>query len=62
MNDKLRMYNFPSCTISNINDFITKTFEHKLWVKCLAEFLTEIKFYMKTDDTHVDGAMENLWQ
>ena len=48
--------------ISNIKDFIAKTFEHKLWVKSLAEFLTEIKFYKKTDDAHVDETMENPWQ
>ena len=53
MNDKLRLYNFPCCTISNIKDFIAKTFEHKLWVKCLAEFLTEIKFYKKTEDANI---------
>ena len=59
MNDKLRMYNFSCCTISNTKDFIAKTFEHKLRVKCLAEFLTEIKFYKKTEDVHINEEMEN---
>ena len=59
MNDKLRMYNFPCSTISNIKDFKAKTFEHKLWVKCLAEFLTEIKLYKKTKDDHIEETLEN---
>ena len=62
MNNKLRMYNFPCCTISNIKDFIAKTFENKLWVKCFAEFLTEIKFYKKTEDAHVAETKENKKQ
>ena len=53
MHNKLRMYNFPSGTINNIKRFISKTLENKVWVKCLAEFLTEIKFYQKTEDAHV---------
>ena len=59
MNNKLRMYNFPCCTISNIKDFIAKTFKNKLWVKCFAEFLTEIKFYNKTEDAHTAETLEN---
>ena len=50
MNNKLGIYNFPCYTISNMKHFIAKTFENKLWVKCLVEFLTEIKFYKKTED------------
>ena len=60
MNNKLRMYNFPWGTIYNIKQFIAKTLESKLWVKCLAEFLTEIKFYQKTTDAHVAESMETL--
>ena len=59
MNNKLRMYNFPRCTFSNIKHFITKNLENKLWVKCLAEFLTEIKFYKKTEDAHITETLEN---
>ena len=62
MNDKLQMYNFPCRTICNIKDFISKTFEHKLWVKCLAEFLTEINFFKKADDAHAEETIENTWQ
>ena len=53
------MYNFPRCTFSNIKHFIAKTFENKLWVKCLAEFLTEIKFYKKTEDAYITETLEN---
>ena len=52
------MYNFPCCTISNTKDFIAKAFEHKLWIKCIAEFLTDVKFYKKTEDADVDETME----
>ena len=52
------MYNFPCCTISNTIDFIAKAFEHKLWIKCIAEFLTDVKFYKKTEDADVDETME----
>ena len=58
MNNKLRMYNFPLCTISNIEQFVAKTFDNQLWVKCLAEFLTEIKFYNKIEDALVGATME----
>ena len=44
------MYNFPCSTNFNAKLFIAKTFEDKLWVKCLAEFLTEIEFYQKTEN------------
>ena len=59
MNNKLRMYNFPLCTISNIEQFVAKTFDNQLWVKCLAEFLTEIMFYKKTEDAHIPETKEN---
>ena len=54
MNDKLRMYNFPLSLAKDIKTFIALTLENKLWVNCLAEFLIEIKFYLKTEDTHND--------
>ena len=53
MNDNLRLYNFPGNMIYNIKSFIAKTLENRLWVKWLAEFLTEIQFYKKTDDATV---------
>ena len=53
---------FPAVRSAISKNFIAKTFEHKLWVKCLAEFLTEIKFYKKTEDANVDETMENPWQ
>ena len=52
MNDKLYLYNFPGDTIYNSKSFIAKTLENRLWVKYLAEFLTEIKFYKKTEDAN----------
>ena len=55
------MYNFPCCKISNIKHFIiAKTLENKLWVKCLAEFLIDIKFYLsKTEVGHIAETKEN---
>ena len=59
MNDKLRLYNFPGkITIYNIESFIAKTLENRLWVKCLAEFLIEIKFYKKTEDATIAEPIE----
>ena len=45
MYNKLRMYNFPSGTIDNVKRFISKTLETKVWVNCLAAFLTKIKCF-----------------
>ena len=50
MNDKLRLYNYPQSTTQNIKNFVAMTLGNKLWVTCLAEFLTEIKFYRKFED------------
>ena len=59
LNNKLRMYNFPRCMFSNIKQFIANTFEYKLWVKCLPEFLREIKLKKKTEDAHITETLEN---
>ena len=59
MHDKLGLYNFPGDSIYNTKRFIAKALESKLWVKCLAEFLTEIKFYKKTEDANVAEAITN---
>ena len=60
MNDKLRLYNFPGkMMIYNIKSFIAKTLENRLWVKCLAEFLIEIKFYKKTEDATIAEIIKN---
>ena len=59
MNNKLRMYNFPKSTAHSIKQFLTITLKNKLWVKCLAEFLTEIKFYRKNEDDHASEIMIN---
>ena len=55
MYNKLRMYNFPSGTIDNVKRFISKTLETKVWVNCLAAFLTKIKcfFFQKPEDAPV---------
>ena len=55
MTNKLRMYNFPSGTINTVKRFISKTLETKVWVNCLAEFLTKIKcfFFQKPEDAPV---------
>ena len=60
MNDKLRLYNFPGkMMIYNIKSFIAKTLENRLWVKCVAEFLIEIKFYKKTEDATIAEIVKN---
>ena len=50
---------FPAVRIVISKDFIAKTFEHRLWVKCLAEFLIDIKFYKKTEDDDIAETKEN---
>ena len=58
MTDKLKMYNYPQST-HNIKKFVAVTLENKLWVTCLAEFLTEIKFYRKCEDNRASETLVN---
>ena len=52
------MYNYPQST-HNIKKFVAMTLENKLWVTCLAEFLTEIKFYRKYEDNRASETLVN---
>ena len=53
------MYNFPDSKAHSIKEFIRITLKNKLWVKCLAEFLTEIKFYRKNENDHASEIIVN---
>ena len=57
---KLQFYNFHKEINHDIKSFVVKCLRNKLWVRCLAEFLTDIKFYQKTEDDLSTDSKENI--
>ena len=51
---KLQMYNFHREDNNDFKSFVAKCLQNKLWSRCIADFLTDIKFYQKSEEDLLD--------